>query len=40
MGTVKGNMDEEPPSQAFAMTTGSVAFYFNELTRTTIIVKK
>lgn len=38
--TVKGNMDEEPPSQVFAMTTGLVLLYFNDLTHTTTIVKK
>lgn len=34
------NMDGEPPSQVFAMTTGPVLFHFNELPHTTITVNK
>lgn len=37
---LKGNGDEEPPSQVFAMTTGSVPVHLNELIHTTITVKK
>lgn len=38
--TATENMDGEPPSQVFAMTTGPVPFHFNELPHSAITVNK